>query len=66
MGAKMNKGADITESLDQRSREMLALLIRTHIATGEPVGSRTISKLSSEGLSAAWVLKIIADLEDAG
>ena len=66
MGAKMNKGADITESLDQRSREMLALLIRTHIATGEPVGSRTISKLSSEGLSAATVRNIIADLEDAG
>lgn len=54
------------ETLDQRSREMLALLIRTHIATGEPVGSRTISKLTSEGLSAATVRNIIADLEAAG
>lgn len=54
------------ETLDQRSREMLALLIRTHIATGEPVGSRTISKLTSEGLSAATVRNIIADLETAG
>ncbi len=52
--------------LDERSREMLALLIRTHIATGEPVGSRTISKLTSEGLSAATVRNIISDLEESG
>jgi len=52
--------------IDERSREMLALLIRTHITTGEPVGSRTISKMSSEGLSPATVRNIIADLEDAG
>ncbi|NBO64940.1 MAG: heat-inducible transcription repressor HrcA [Acidobacteria bacterium] len=66
MGAKMNRAAEFSDSLDQRSREMLALLIRTHVATGEPVGSRTISKLSSEGLSAATVRNIIADLEDSG
>src|SRR5215475_15436769 len=52
--------------IDQRSREMLALLIKTHIITGEPVGSRAISKLSSEGLSSATVRNIIADLEEAG
>jgi heat-inducible transcriptional repressor len=52
--------------LDHRSREMLALLIKAHIATGEPVGSRTIAKLSSEGLSPATVRNIIADLEEAG
>jgi heat-inducible transcriptional repressor len=52
--------------VDERSREMLALLVKTHIATGEPVGSRTIAKLSSEGLSPATVRNIIADLEDAG
>ncbi len=51
------------EWLDQRSREMLALLIKTHIATGEPVGSRTISKLTREGLSPATVRNIISDLE---
>jgi len=45
---------------------MLALLIKTHITTGEPVGSRVISKLTSEGLSAATVRNIIADLEEAG
>src|SRR5262245_61404652 len=55
-----------TEILDERSREMLSLLIKTHIATGEPVGSRAISKRTREGLSAATVRNIFADLEDAG
>ncbi|MFN0088460.1 MAG: heat-inducible transcriptional repressor HrcA [Blastocatellia bacterium] len=55
-----------TDILDDRSREMLALLIRTHISTGEPVGSRTISKLTREGLSAATVRNIISDLEETG
>ncbi len=54
------------EILDDRSREMLALLIRTHITTGEPVGSRVISRLTREGLSSATVRNIIADLEEAG
>jgi len=45
---------------------MLALLIKTHITTGEPVGSRAISKMTSEGLSPATVRNIIADLEEAG
>ncbi len=52
--------------IDERSREMLALLIKTHIATGEPVGSRAISRLTSEGLSPATVRNIIADLVEAG
>jgi heat-inducible transcriptional repressor len=52
--------------LDERGREILALLIKVHIATGEPVGSRTVSKLSREGLSAATVRNIMSDLESAG
>ncbi|MBS1787011.1 MAG: heat-inducible transcription repressor HrcA [Acidobacteria bacterium] len=55
-----------SEILDQRSCELLALLIKTHIATGEPVASRTISQLSSQGVSAASVRNIMAELEEAG
>jgi heat-inducible transcriptional repressor len=63
----MAKGkVEKSENLDARSREMLALLIKTHIATGEPVGSRAISTLTREGLSSATVRNIIAQLEDAG
>ncbi len=59
----INLGVEI---LDERSKEMLALLIKTHIATGEPVGSRSISRLTREGLSSATVRNIIAELENAG
>jgi heat-inducible transcriptional repressor len=52
--------------LDKRSREILALLIKLHIATGEPVGSQAIAKLSSEKLSSATIRNLVADLEEAG
>ncbi|MBI1762791.1 MAG: heat-inducible transcription repressor HrcA [Acidobacteria bacterium] len=55
-----------TETLDERSRELLALLIKTHVATGEPVGSRVISRLTRQGLSPATVRNSVADLEEAG
>lgn len=53
-------------ALDDRSREMLALLISMHIATGEPVGSRAISQFTKEKLSPATVRNVISDLEEAG
>lgn len=55
-----------TDILDARSREMLALLVETHVSTGDPVGSRTISSLSREKLSAATVRNVMSELEDAG
>ena len=54
------------EMSDKRSRELLTLVIKAHLASGEPIGSRTISKLSSEGLSPATIRNVMADLEDAG
>jgi heat-inducible transcriptional repressor len=55
-----------TEIPDKRGRELLTLIIKAHLASGEPVGSRTISKMSSEGLSSATIRNVMADLEDAG
>jgi heat-inducible transcriptional repressor len=52
--------------LGARDLEVLAATIRTFIATGEPVGSRTISRLRDDGLSAATIRNIMADLEEAG
>lgn len=51
---------------DERSREILTAAIKTYVATGEPVGSRTLSRYSREALSAATVRNIMADLEEAG
>ncbi len=52
--------------LDKRDREILRAVIQNFIESGEPVGSRTISKLYSEGLSPATIRNIMADLEEAG
>lgn len=51
---------------DNRSREILALLISMHIATGDPVGSRSISQFTREKLSSATVRNVISELEDLG
>ena len=49
-----------------REREILTAIVETFIATGEPVGSRTLSRGSREGLSAATIRNVMADLADAG
>jgi heat-inducible transcriptional repressor len=50
----------------EREREILTAIVETFIATGEPVGSRTLSRASREGLSAATIRNVMADLADAG
>jgi len=49
-----------------REREILTAIVETFIASGEPVGSRTIARTSREGLSPATVRNVMADLADAG
>jgi len=49
-----------------REREILTAIVETFIATGEPVGSRTLARTSREGLSAATIRNVMADLADAG
>ena len=52
--------------LDERARTLLKTLIERHIADGQPVGSRALSRLSGLDLSAATVRNVMADLEDIG
>src|SRR5437660_11846620 len=49
-----------------REREILAAIVETYISTGEPVGSRTLSRSNREGLSPASIRNVMADLADAG
>ena len=49
-----------------REREILTAIVETFIATGEPVGSRTLSRANREGLSPASIRNVMADLSDAG
>jgi len=52
--------------IDQRSREIFRRLVDTYLDTGEPVGSRTISRILPTNLSPASVRNVMSDLEDAG
>ena len=54
------------EFLGERARRLLKALIQEYIQTGEPVGSRRLSRLSEEGLSAATIRNIMSDLEEGG
>ena len=49
-----------------RGREILTAIVETFIETGEPVGSRILARESREGLSAATIRNVMADLTDAG
>ncbi|GAB4297595.1 MAG: heat-inducible transcriptional repressor HrcA [Desulfuromonadia bacterium] len=52
--------------LNARSRQILEALIDEYIASGEPVGSRTISRRQVTNLSPASVRNVMADLEEQG
>ena len=52
--------------LDERKRKILNAIIRTYLETGEPVGSRTISKYTDLNLSSATIRNEMSDLEDMG
>src|SRR5215467_12298151 len=49
-----------------REREILTAIVETYISTGEPVGSRTLSRQNKDGLSPATIRNVMADLVDAG
>ena len=52
--------------LDERKLKILQAIIRTYLETGEPVGSRTISKYTDLNLSSATIRNEMADLEELG
>jgi heat-inducible transcriptional repressor len=53
-------------SIGRREQEILTAIVETYISTGEPVGSRTLARRNSEGLSAATIRNVMADLAEAG
>src|SRR5215218_2150824 len=52
--------------LNERSREIFRQVVESYLATGEPVGSRNISRLITTPLSPASVRNVMSDLEQAG
>ena len=53
-------------TIGEREREILTAIVETFIATGDPVGSRTLARSNREGLSPATIRNVMADLADAG
>src|SRR5579859_23018 len=52
--------------LNQRARQVLYHCVTEYVATGEPVGSRTLAKKSGLDLSPASIRNVLADLEELG
>jgi heat-inducible transcriptional repressor len=52
--------------LDERSKKVLCAVIQNYINCPDPVGSRTVAKKYSFGLSPATIRNIMADLEEIG
>src|SRR5262244_2928751 len=52
--------------LNERSREIFRQIVESYLATGEPVGSRNLSRLISVPLSPASVRNVMQDLEQLG
>ncbi|MCH8863695.1 MAG: heat-inducible transcription repressor HrcA, partial [Proteobacteria bacterium] len=56
---------DIQE-LNNRSRDIFRIIVETYLDSGEPIGSRTVSRISGIDLSPASVRNVMADLEEFG
>lgn len=54
------------EGLDERKTKILKAIIKNYLDTGEPVGSRTISKYTDLHLSSATIRNEMSDLEELG
>src|SRR5258706_6199604 len=52
--------------LNERSREIFRLIVDGYVATGEPIGSRTLSRRLGQNLSPATIRNVMAGLEEAG
>ena len=57
---------DGIEALDERSRNIFKQIVESYVATGEPIGSLTISRQLGVSLSPATIRNVMADLEEAG
>jgi heat-inducible transcriptional repressor len=52
--------------MNERSREVFRRLVETYLDTGEPVGSRTLARALTEGVSPATIRNVMQDLEHIG
>ena len=64
---KMPEGnTSLLGDLNERSRQVLRHVVDAYVETGEPVGSRSISRRLGIALSPATIRNVMSDLEEAG
>ena len=62
----MERRKSAISEMNARSREVFKKIVDAYVATGEPIGSRTLSQKLSTSLSSATMRNVMADLEEAG
>ena len=62
----MSDGTKILTELNDRSREVFRRVVEGYLASGDPVGSRTLTRSMTERLSAATIRNVMQDLEYLG
>ncbi len=66
MSFSAGRGMDVGSMLDERSREIFRRIVEGYLETGEPLGSRNLSRLLPMSLSPASVRNVMSDLEQLG
>ncbi|MBD3678216.1 MAG: heat-inducible transcriptional repressor HrcA [Rhodobacteraceae bacterium] len=62
----MNDGSKILAEMNDRSREVFRRVVEGYLSSGDPVGSRTLTRSMSEKVSAATIRNVMQDLEYLG
>lgn len=62
----MTDGSRILSELNDRSREVFRRVVEAYLSSGDPVGSRTLTRSMSERVSAATIRNVMQDLEYLG
>ena len=62
----MNDATKMLEEMNERSREVFRSVVESYLASGDPVGSRTLTRTLSEKVSAATIRNVMQDLEFLG
>lgn len=62
----MTDGSKILSEMNDRSREVFRRVVEGYLASGDPVGSRTLTRSMTEKLSAATIRNVMQDLEFLG
>jgi heat-inducible transcriptional repressor len=62
----LNDGSKLLDEMNDRSRDVFRKVVESYLTSGEPVGSRTLTRTLDEKVSAATIRNVMQDLEFLG